>query len=410
MPPPWTWRELDAAAAEESWDGLTRFVTWLVSRYDLGDVVPACWWAHGAITEELTALWAAWNAAYLDPEAPGDAPLSWQERFGLCRTRLAEWDRLACAQRGHREEPPVPFALDEEAFTGPSSERTSPLGPVATASTTNTTTPTRRRRCRSAEGAGAEGVGVLSAHKIGSGQIDYYVRYAARGAEAFWLGKGALPRPVRSRRPRAVPRALANGEAPDGGRLLERVAARRTPGWDFTLSAPKSVSLAWALADEELRERLAAAHREATAAAFAFLERDGGRARRGLGGRDGHVGAELAIACFTHPASRELDPQLHTHGILLNVAHGADRRWTALDSRTLYLHRRAAGAIYRAELRQRVAALGGEWGAPDRRGLAELAGVERETLRPFSQRRNAIEADARALGRIAGARRARPPA
>jgi conjugative relaxase-like TrwC/TraI family protein len=158
------------------------------------------------------------------------------------------------------------------------------------------------------------------------------------------------------------------------------------------LSAPKSVSLAWALADEPLRNELADAHREAVTAAFSFLERVGGRARRGLGGRDGHVEAGLAIACFTHPASRELDPQLHTHGIVLNVAHGADERWTSLDSRTIYLHRRAAGVVYRAELRERVAALGGRWGALDRRGLSELEGISQETLRQFSRRRVAIEA------------------
>ena len=121
-------------------------------------------------------------------------------------------------------------------------------------------------------------------------------------------------------------------------------------------------------------------------------------ARRGLGGRDGHVEAGLAIACFTHPASRELDPQLHTHGIVCNVAHGEDGRFTALDSRTIFLHRKAAGVIYRAELRQRVAALGGQWGALDRRGLSELEGFEPETLRAFSQRRNAIEAELEASG------------
>jgi conjugative relaxase-like TrwC/TraI family protein len=233
---------------------------------------------------------------------------------------------------------------------------------------------------------------MLSAHKIRGSQIEYYVRYAARGAETFWLGQGAADLGLTGHVDPEVFLALSRGEAPDGGRLLERVAADRTPGWDLTLSAPKSVSLAWALADEPLRERLAAAHREAAAAAFAFLEREGGRARRGLGGRDGHVEAGLAVACFTHPASRELDPQLHTHGIVLNVAHGEDARWTALDSRTIYLHRRAAGAIYRAELRERVAELGGVWKALDRRGLAELEGFTPETLRAFSQRRTEIEA------------------
>ena len=217
---------------------------------------------------------------------------------------------------------------------------------------------------------------MLSAHKLGPKGVEYYVSYAGRGAEGYWLGKAAASLGLVGAVDPAAFRALAKGEHPDGGRLLERVASDHTPGWDFTLSAPKSVSLAWALADEPLRAALAEAHRGAVKAAFSFLEDEGGRARRGFGGRDGHVPAGLAIACFVHPASRELDPQLHTHGIVCNVVEGSDGRWTALDSRMIYLHRRAAASIYRAELRERVAELGGQWLTPDRRGLSELEGFE----------------------------------
>jgi conjugative relaxase-like TrwC/TraI family protein len=240
---------------------------------------------------------------------------------------------------------------------------------------------------------------VLSAHKLGPKGVEYYVSYAGRGTEGYWLGKAAASLGLVGAVDPAAFRALAKGEHPDGGRLLERVATDHTPGWDFTLSAPKSVSLAWALADEPLRAALAEAHRGAVKAAFSFLEDEGGRARRGFGGRDGHVNAGLAIACFVHPASRELDPQLHTHGIVCNVVEGSDGRWTALDSRMIYLHRRAAASIYRAELRERVAAIGGQWLPPDRRGLSELEGFDREVLRSFSQRRNAIEAELERTGR-----------
>ncbi|MGO9878724.1 MAG: MobF family relaxase, partial [Acidimicrobiales bacterium] len=240
---------------------------------------------------------------------------------------------------------------------------------------------------------------MLSAHKLGPKGVEYYVSYAGRGTEGYWLGKAAASLGLVGAVDPAAFRALAKGEHPDGGRLLERVATDHTPGWDFTLSAPKSVSLAWALADEPLRAALVEAHREAVKAAFAFLEDEGGRARRGFGGRDGHVPAGLAVACFVHPASRELDPQLHTHGIVCNVVEGSDGRWTALDSRMIYMHRRAAASIYRAELRERVAELGGQWLTPDRRGLSELDGFSREVLRSFSQRRNAIEAELERTGR-----------
>jgi len=65
----------------------------------------------------------------------------------------------------------------------------------------------------------------------------------------------------------------------------------------------------------------------------------------------------------------------------------------------IYLHKRAAASIYRAELRERIAELGGQWLTPDRRGLSELEGFSREVLRSFSQRRNAIEAELERTGR-----------
>src|SRR5487761_1566896 len=192
---------------------------------------------------------------------------------------------------------------------------------------------------------------MLSAKKLGHRQIEYYLSYASRGAEGFWVGRGAVALGLTGAVDPADFVALAQGMAPGGAKLLERVPKDRTPGWDFTFSAPKSVSLCYALGDDAVRQAISEAHRQATRAALEFLEDTGGRARRGLGGRDGHVAAGLAVACFTHPSSRELDPQLHVHGLVLNVARGDDGRWTALDSRTLYLPTRTAASIYRAELR-----------------------------------------------------------
>ena len=238
------------------------------------------------------------------------------------------------------------------------------------------------------------------AHKLGPKGVEYYVSYAGRGTEGYWLGKAAASLGLVGAVDPAAFRALAKGEHPDGGRLLERVATDHTPGWDFTLSAPKSVSLAWALADEPLRAALAEAHRGAVKAAFSFLEDEGGRAPARVRGprRARLCGARRRLLCPPRLAG-ELDPQLHTHGIVCNVVEGSDGRWTALDSRMIYMHRRAAASIYRAELRERVAELGGQWLVPDRRGLSELEGFDREVLRSFSQRRNAIEAELERTGR-----------
>lgn len=115
--PPWTWRELDADQARATWTALNSFVDWLVRRYDLADVIPHCWYRHGALIEELSALWASWTAAYLDPGAEPAAPIVWHERFAASRERISCWDRMACAPRGHREGAPVDWDTDAETFS-----------------------------------------------------------------------------------------------------------------------------------------------------------------------------------------------------------------------------------------------------------------------------------------------------
>ena len=75
---------------------------------------------------------------------------------------------------------------------------------------------------------------MLSAHKLGPKGVEYYVSYAGRGAEGYWLGKAAASLGLVGAVDPAAFRALAKGEHPDGGRLLERVASDHTPGWDFT--------------------------------------------------------------------------------------------------------------------------------------------------------------------------------
>jgi len=113
---PWTWTKLDPDAARGSWQAVGEFVTWLVERFDLGDAIPPCWWAHGAMVEELSALWAAWCGAYLHPDAEANAPIEWLERLATCRVRLGEWDKMGCAQRTHRDATPTGWEVDEKAF------------------------------------------------------------------------------------------------------------------------------------------------------------------------------------------------------------------------------------------------------------------------------------------------------
>ncbi|MGH7119630.1 MAG: relaxase domain-containing protein, partial [Acetobacteraceae bacterium] len=82
----------------------------------------------------------------------------------------------------------------------------------------------------------------------------------------------------------------AGGESLDVIAWRQGVSHARTPiGYiDFTFSADKSVSLAWAFAPTEAeRNLIAQAHREAVHAAMLHLAGSIGQARKGQGGKDG---------------------------------------------------------------------------------------------------------------------------
>lgn len=59
----WCWRGAGPAIVEALWQELTIWVDWLIARYGLDELLPPCWIRHGAMVEELTALYAGWYTA-----------------------------------------------------------------------------------------------------------------------------------------------------------------------------------------------------------------------------------------------------------------------------------------------------------------------------------------------------------
>lgn len=80
-PRSWCWRDLGPKATEELWYQLTEWVGWLRSRYPLAKKIPPCWGEHPEIVEELTALWLAWQGAYVDPNASLTAAAKWHDHW-----------------------------------------------------------------------------------------------------------------------------------------------------------------------------------------------------------------------------------------------------------------------------------------------------------------------------------------
>ena len=189
-----------------------------------------------------------------------------------------------------------------------------------------------------------------------------------------------------------VARWLDDGIAPNGaqGRAFGQ---RGVHGFDLTFCAPKSVSLVRALHgdDDVLSKAIADAHTTAISEAMEYLTAHAGYTRI----HNPHNGEKdlvhlpgLAAIAYQHETSRCGDPHLHTHVIVPNRQARSDGAMVSIDGTSLYHEARAAGVIYQATLRRALHhSLGLEWGAVDpATGMAELAGVDRDTITAWSQR------------------------
>ena len=181
--------------------------------------------------------------------------------------------------------------------------------------------------------------------------------------------------------------AVMAGRDPTTARDLGRVYGEGSVrGFDVTASAPKSVSVLWALGDEHTRAVVVDAHDTAVGAMIDWIESHA-HTRYRIGGSVAVVDAKGIVAgVFRQHTSRALDPQLHSHVVVANRVLSDDGRWLALDARTLKLDQRTLSAIYhtalRAELTSRV---GVAWLTPEN-GIAEIAGMPAGLLAEYSTR------------------------
>ncbi len=204
---------------------------------------------------------------------------------------------------------------------------------------------------------------MLSIAKITS--IDYYTSlaqedYYHEGQESpgRWAGALALEFQLAGPAGGLVYAHLMAGQHPvTGEALVQGAGEKHRHGWDLTFSAPKSVSVVWSQADQDLRQKIEQAQAQAVGEARRYVE---GQlvSRRGKGGVVVEQPAQTLWADFDHSTSRAQDPQLHTHALLLNICQRQDGSWGTIEPREAYRAKMAAGAIYRAELASQLQKLG----------------------------------------------------
>jgi conjugative relaxase-like TrwC/TraI family protein len=227
---------------------------------------------------------------------------------------------------------------------------------------------------------------------------DYYAE--GERISGHWQGRGAellgLSGEVRTEQFEA----LRQGLDPDSGEFLrqrqsaDRISADGTMQsrgrnlYDFTISAPKSVSI---MAEVGGDQRLGEAHRSAVQETLMELEQHAASRVRMMGANDNRGTGNLVLAVYHHDTSRELDPQLHTHAVAANLTYdGVEGRWKALQAWEIYERRAYLTEVYRNALAREVRSLGYE--IEDRRGSNgkdlgfEIKGVPDELLERYSQR------------------------
>ncbi len=192
-------------------------------------------------------------------------------------------------------------------------------------------------------------------------------------------------------------RMLQDCADPITGEVLGRVpGAKAVGGFDLTFSPTKSVSVAWALADHETREVIYRCHQQAIAEVLTYAESEVFHTRSGKNGCIEEDIVGVVAASFTHFDSRDGDPQLHDHVVVLNrVQAKDDGAWRTLDSRGLF-----ASTVMLSEMHQGVlsdlltAELGWGWEPHARRSSPapkwEVAGVSQRLMEEFSTRTTAI--------------------
>lgn len=218
------------------------------------------------------------------------------------------------------------------------------------------------------------------------GADDYY---AKDGEAAEWQGQGAEALGLKDEIDSARFRELLAGQIAPGvsiSRAATRDDSNVRIGIDLTFSAPKSVSLqALVSGDSDIVK----AHDRAVARALEAAETLA-QARHKVDGKTRiETTGNLVVGKFRHETSRERDPQLHTHAVIMNLTQREDGQWRALKNDQIVKSTRYLGSVYNNELAAELQKLG--YGLRfERDGNFELAHIDRKQIEGFSQRSGQI--------------------
>jgi conjugative relaxase-like TrwC/TraI family protein len=235
------------------------------------------------------------------------------------------------------------------------------------------------------------------------GAKQYYATadYYSEGQEIVgcWGGKGASRLGLAGTVDKtSFERLCDNLDPATGTPLTVRTRSERRVGYDFTFSVPKSVSLLYAMSEDQeilgaFRGAVNETMREMEAEMKTRVRMDGKDEDRGTG--------NLVWAEFIHTTSRPVDgvpdPQLHAHCFVFNTTwDDEERRWKAGQFSEIKRDAPYFQAAFRVRLANRLQDLG--FGVERKRDDFEIAGIPKDVLGRFSRRTAVIEKAAEERG------------
>ena len=219
---------------------------------------------------------------------------------------------------------------------------------------------------------------------------DYYSQEDSPGSSR-WLGRGAEQLGLNGGVDQEQFTQLLKGRSPEGEELFSRKVnqKKRRAATDFTFSAPKSVSVAGLVQGDS---RVIDAHHLAVERTLAILEERYAETRVMTANGRRVVGTgNIIAAVFAHGTSREAEPQLHSHCVVLNATKVENGRWYSLLNDSAIAHKKLLGQLYQNELAYELKKLGYEIEQREH-GQFDIKGYSDELLKTFSTRRGQIEA------------------
>jgi len=222
-----------------------------------------------------------------------------------------------------------------------------------------------------------EGIHVSISGITAAQAATYYERlddYYAKQLPGQWFGKGAESLGITGGVNREEFINLLHGRSPDGDELIQTASnGEHRAGLDLTFSAPKSISIL-NIFREEFRE----AHLKAVISTLDYVQKNFIQARETHDGVTEKVNTgNLVAALYEHTLSRQEDPQLHTHAVIMNATERNDGQWRAITNESLFDNKMLIGQVYRNELARIITQEMGYSIISDSKGLFEIKGIEK---------------------------------